>query len=77
MDQRTAEIVKEIAEERQRLGDNIAQYDRKVKEAVEWRTYFARHPWAMLGFALGGGFLVSSLLGSVAGIGAVRRTAVT
>jgi membrane protein implicated in regulation of membrane protease activity len=62
MDERTAQIVKDIAEERQRLGDNIAEFDRKVKNAVDWRSYFARNPWGMLGLAFGGGWLLSGLL---------------
>jgi len=61
MDERTGQIVGTILEERQRLGDNIAELERKVKDATTWRTYFARKPWTALGLALGGGFLLSAL----------------
>lgn len=61
MDQRTDEIVSTILEERERLGDNIAQLERKMRAATTWETYFMRKPWAMLGIALAGGFLLSSL----------------
>jgi len=61
MDERTSAIVKEISEERQRLGDNIAELERKVRTATTWQAYFARQPWAMIGLALGGGLLLSAL----------------
>jgi ElaB/YqjD/DUF883 family membrane-anchored ribosome-binding protein len=65
MDQRTARIVKDIAEDRQRLGDNIAELERKLRQAADWRSYYARNPWTMLGVALGGGFLVAGILSSM------------
>jgi ElaB/YqjD/DUF883 family membrane-anchored ribosome-binding protein len=61
MDQRTGQIVSEILEERQRLGGNIAELEHKVR-AASWQSYFARKPWALLGLAVGGGFLLSALL---------------
>lgn len=61
MDERTAQVVGEILEERQRLGDNIAELGQKIKEKASWRGYFARKPWTMLGIALGGGLLLSML----------------
>ena len=61
MDERTSQIVKDISEERQRLGDNIVELERRVRTAATWRRYFARQPWAMLGLALGGGLLLSAL----------------
>lgn len=64
MDQRTAEIVKEIGEERQRLAENINQLQDKVRDVADWRSYFARKPWAMIGIAAVGGFLLSGLLPS-------------
>jgi ElaB/YqjD/DUF883 family membrane-anchored ribosome-binding protein len=62
MDERTSQIVEEIVEERQRLGDNIAELERKVRDSTSWRVYFERRPWAALGVALGGGLLLSALL---------------
>ena len=64
MDQRTSEIVDHIFEERQRLGDNIAALEQKVRAAATWQSYFARKPWAMLGLAFGSGVLVSSFFAS-------------
>jgi ElaB/YqjD/DUF883 family membrane-anchored ribosome-binding protein len=62
MDQRTGQIVEEILEERQRVGDDIAALERKVKEATAWQGYFARKPWMVVALAVGSGFLLSTLL---------------
>lgn len=64
MDERTSQIVEEIVEERQRLGDHIAELERKVRDSTSWRAYFERKPWTALGLAMGGGFLLSALLPS-------------
>ena len=61
MDERTSQIVGEISEERQRLGDNIAELERKVRNSTSWRAYFERRPWTALGIAMGGGLLLSVL----------------
>jgi ElaB/YqjD/DUF883 family membrane-anchored ribosome-binding protein len=61
MDQRTSEIVEEIFEERQRLGDDMAELEQKVKEATNVRGYFARKPWIAIGLAVTGGLLLSAL----------------
>jgi hypothetical protein len=61
MDQRAVEVIKEIAEQRQRVGDDIAQFERKVRETVDWRAQFAANPWGMLALALSGGFLLAGL----------------
>jgi ElaB/YqjD/DUF883 family membrane-anchored ribosome-binding protein len=61
MDERTSQVVSEIFEQRQRLGLNVAELEQKLKQAASWRSYFARNPWAMLGLAAGGGFLLSAL----------------
>ncbi len=61
MDQRTGQIVDEILEERQRVGDDIAALERKVTEATTWQGYVARKPWIALALAAGGGFLLTML----------------
>ena len=62
MDEGTGTIIKDILEERQRLGDNLEELEQKVREAADWRTYFNRKPWVLMGVALGGGLLLSALL---------------
>ncbi len=61
MDERTGQIVGELLEERQKLGDSVAELERKVKASANWRGYFARKPWMAVGLALGGGLLLSAL----------------
>ena len=61
MDERTAEIVKEISDERQRLADNLGELGTKIRDASDWRSYFARSPWLAVGAAAVCGFIVSGL----------------
>lgn len=61
MDQRTGQIVEEILEERQRVGDDIAALERRVKGNTTWQGHFARKPWMVVALAIGGGFLLSTL----------------
>jgi ElaB/YqjD/DUF883 family membrane-anchored ribosome-binding protein len=62
MDERATEIVKDILDERQKLGDNLSELETKMREAANWRTYFNRNPWAVMGAALGGGLLLSRIV---------------
>lgn len=61
MDERTSQIVSHLSEQRQRLGDNVVELQRKVREATNWRACFRRRPWLALGLALGGSVLLSVL----------------
>ncbi len=62
MDAQSEQIVKDIQAKRERLGDNLAELENRVRAATEWRTYFNRKPWLMLGAALGGGLILASIL---------------
>ena len=59
-----AEIERHIREQRHELGQNISELQRKVKDKLNWRMQFEQHPMAMIGVALGGGLLLSGILGS-------------
>jgi len=61
MDPKSEQIVKHIQEKREALGDNLAELQTRVREAVNRRTYFSRNPWAMIGVSALGGYLLSSL----------------
>ena len=61
MDPESEQIVKRIQEKREALGDNITELQTRVRDAVDWRTYFARNPWAMIGASAVAGLLLSSL----------------
>ncbi len=62
MDERTGQIVSELLKERERLGDNIAALERKVKQKISWEVYFAKQPWLVMGIAVALGFLLSRLV---------------
>jgi hypothetical protein len=64
MGEKTDEIEQHIREQRRELGRNIGELQQKVKDTVDWKAQFEQHPMAMLGIALGGGFLLSGLFGS-------------
>jgi hypothetical protein len=64
MGEETDEIERHIREQRHELGQNISELQRKVKDTLNWRMQFEQHPVAMLGMALGGGLLLSRILGS-------------
>lgn len=62
MDTQSEQIIKDIQDHRERLGDNLAELETRVREAADWRTYFSRNPWIMMGAAAAGGLLVSAML---------------
>lgn len=62
MDERTGQVVSELLKERERLGDNIAELERKIRQKTSWQVYFARKPWATLAVAISLGFLLSTML---------------
>jgi ElaB/YqjD/DUF883 family membrane-anchored ribosome-binding protein len=65
MDERAAEIVKELEDRRLRLGDSLQELETKVRDVTDWRTYYQQKPWLALGLALGGGLLLAALLPGV------------
>jgi|SRR5665213_1354157 len=64
MGEKTDEIERHIREQRRELGQSIDEMQQKVKDTVHWRTQFEEHPMAMLGLAVGGGLLLSAIVGS-------------
>jgi hypothetical protein len=63
MGEKSDQIERHIQEQRAELGDNIVQLQEKVKGAFDWRVQFEHRPMTMIGIALGGGVLLSSLFG--------------
>jgi hypothetical protein len=63
MGEKSDQIERHIQEQRAELGDNIVQLQAKVKGAFDWRVQFEHRPMTMIGIALGGGVLLSSLFG--------------
>ena len=64
MGEKTNEIEQHIREQRNELGQNIGELQQKVKDTVDWRAQFEQRPMTMIGLAVGGGFLLSALVGS-------------
>lgn len=62
MDAQSEQIIKEIQEKRQRLGENLTELENKVREATDWRTYYYKNPFLMIGVAAGAGLLLASWL---------------
>ena len=63
MGEKTDQIELYIAEQRVELGDNINDLRQKVKDTFDWRVQFERNPMAMVAVAVGGGLLLSALVG--------------
>jgi hypothetical protein len=57
-------LVQEIAAEHESLGENLQELESRVRAVADWRGHVQRRPIAMLGLALGGGILLSALMGS-------------
>jgi uncharacterized protein DUF3618 len=64
MGERPDQIEREIVETRNQLTDNVGALERKVKDAVDWRTQFQQRPGTLLAMAFGGGALLCALLPS-------------
>ena len=62
MDSQSEQIIKHIEDRREKLGENLAELEQKVREVTDWRTYYNRNPFVMLGAALAGGVLLSAWL---------------
>jgi hypothetical protein len=55
-------IERDIQAQRDELGENIVELQRKVKGAFDWRVQFEQRPGTMIALALGGGVLLSGLV---------------
>lgn len=53
------QIKQHIEERRGRITEDINELEYRVKETVDWRTQFSRHPAAIMG----GAFAAGALLG--------------
>jgi ElaB/YqjD/DUF883 family membrane-anchored ribosome-binding protein len=62
MDAQSEQIIRDIQDKRERLGENLAELEIKVRDATNWRTYFNRNPWMMIGASAAAGFLLSAIL---------------
>jgi hypothetical protein len=63
MGEKSNQITRDIEEQRAQLGSNLEELEGKVKDIADWRQQFQNSPLTMMGLALGGGILLSSVLG--------------
>ena len=64
MDAQSEQIVKDLEDKRVRLTENLTELQNRVRDATNWRTYYNRNPWLMMGAALTGGLLLSAVFGN-------------
>lgn len=57
------QIKNHIKSAQRELGSNLQELEDKVKGAADWRVQFDKHPVGMLGMAVGGGILLSVVVG--------------
>lgn len=62
MDEQSKQIVKDIQDKREKLNDNLVELEHRVREVADWRTYFHRNPWPLVGAAAATGLLLASIL---------------
>jgi hypothetical protein len=74
MDEKSSQIIDEIATTRDKLGDNLNALESRMREAADWRTYYERHPLMFVGAALGSGFLISRAFVGGNGANGASRT---
>ena len=60
----TAQLETHIQDSRAALDTNLKELEHKVKSVTDWRQHFRNHPGMLLGAALGGGLLLSLMIGN-------------
>jgi len=63
MGETTDQIASDIEQTREHLKSNLQELETRVKNAVDWRGQFRKHPGAMTLAAFAGGALLSLLIG--------------
>ena len=58
-----ASLEREIAEEQEALGENLAELEHQAQELVDWRAHVRKSPLTMMGVAFGGGLLLATMAG--------------
>ncbi len=69
MGDRTSELKRRVATERDQLHGSLEELEMKARSLVDWRAQFAAHPLPMLAAAFGGGLLLSGVLADSRGRG--------
>jgi hypothetical protein len=56
------QIEAHIDRAREQLGSNLHELERRVDAATDWREQFRRRPYAFLGAAAAGGFVLAAMV---------------
>jgi len=62
MAQEPVQIKEHIDAERERLGQDLEEIEHRMKDAVDWRSWYESNTMLMLGAAVAGGLLISMLV---------------
>jgi len=63
MAQEPSKIKEYIETEREKLGDDLQEIEHRMKDAVDCRVWYEKNTALMLGAAVAGGFLLSTIVG--------------
>ena len=64
MDAQSEQIIKDLEDKRERLGENLTELQTRVRDVTNWRTYYNRNPWMIMGGAFVAGLLMSGIFGN-------------
>lgn len=64
MAQEPIKIKEHIEDERRKLGEDVEEIEHRMKNAMDWRSWYERNPGYILGAAFAGGFLVARYSGN-------------
>jgi hypothetical protein len=59
MAQEPGKIKEHIDDERRKLEEDFEEIEHRVKNVMDWRTWYERNPGYVLGAAFAGGFLIA------------------
>ena len=52
------QIRERVEKTRERLGEDLNRLEYRIQAGKDWRTWYARYPWAFVGAAFAGAFVV-------------------
>jgi hypothetical protein len=63
MGERADRIAEHIEQQHAEIRDNVLELTQKVRRSFDWRAQCEERPMTMIGLAVGGGILLSTLVG--------------
>ena len=62
MVEQSNDLRREIESHRDKLREDLADLESRVRESADWRNHYDKHPMWFVGAALGGGLLLSGMV---------------